>query len=455
MIDRIFLPIEIKAREFHSKILFSLFATEYGFEVILGGQNELVERMPRFSRGIYIDKSTAITKRAWYRHFRSLGNHIAAWDEEGLIYFSDDVYHATRMDKECFDQADAFFAWGPHEVRTILSRYPDAADKVIPTGNPRMDLLRPEFRGYCAPRVDALKKQYGPIILINTNFPIYNNFKGFDAGLKIFDAYPLATYHEFKSQFYEFTRKGYEGFMAAVPEIRKAFPEHTIVIRPAPVENATPWIERFGNQPRTVITKEGNVVEWIQAADAVVQFNCTTGVEAFLLGVPVIAYRCVRSDTLETELPNACSLEAFSQEELIAQLRYAIEVIRSGKASFVPRPDQQAIINAYFSKLDGPTACEQILGVLSKLEFVPQPVTMEEVSLPKKIWRAILRLVRRPDPEAVRYYNEKFPGLSVEEVRGVADRFSKAVGRFNRVSISSAGRNIVRISSDIKQKELP
>ena len=443
---RIFLPIEIKAREFHSKILFSLFATDYGFEVILGGQSELFEDLPRFGPGLYIDKSIAVTRRDRFRYFRSLGNHIAAWNEEGLVYHNDNVYHATRTHGETFEQTDAFFAWGPRELKSILSLYPDTADKVFPTGNPRMDLLRPAFRGYCNTRIEQLRKQYGSIILINTNFPVYNFFKGFDAGIKIFDAYPLADQHEYKSQFYEFSRKGYEGFMEAVPEIRKTFPEHTLVIRPAPSENADPWIERFGNQRRTLITKEGNVVEWIQAADAVVQFNCTTGVETFLLGVPAIAYRCVRSDTFETELPNACSLEAFSREELIEQLSFAIVKIKGGAATFMPRPDQQAIIDAYFSSLDGPTACERILDVLRNREFASQPVTRETVPLPKKIWRSMLRLVRRPDPEAVRYYREKFPGLTMQEVRDIANRFSAATNRFDRARVTEAGRNIVRIS---------
>jgi surface carbohydrate biosynthesis protein len=453
--DRIFLPIEIKAREFHSKILFSLFAAEYGYEVILGGQLELCDdlswcgELSRFGHGLYIDKSTAITRRGHFRYCRSLGNNVAAWNEEGLIYLGDDVYHATRMDKEAFDQTDVFFAWGPHEARTILNRYPDAAERVVQTGNPRMDLLRPKFREYCAPIVDALRKQYGSIILINTNFPFYNFFKGFDAGIRAFDHYPIAEQHEFKSQFYEFSRKGYEGFMDAVPEIRKAFPDHTIVIRPAPVENADPWIERFKQQDRTVVTKEGNAVEWIQAADAVIQFNCTTGIETFLLGVPAIAYRCVRSSTFEAELPNACSLEAFSLEELITQLRFAIFDIKEGRSSFVPRPDQQVIIDEYISRLGGRTACEQILDVIRTRKFPPQKVTIfEEVPLPKKIWRSVLRLVRRPIPPIdIRYDREKFPGLTVQEVRDIADRFSNAVSRFDRVRITSAGHNIVRISS--------
>jgi surface carbohydrate biosynthesis protein len=444
MRQKIFLPVEIKAREFHSKVLFSLFAAEHGFEVFLGGQCELWDRLPKLGKGIYIDKSTAITKRYWYRYFRSLGNNIVAWDEEGLVIFSDEVFHATRMDPECFEQVDTYFAWGPNEMRAILSKYPHAADKVFATGNPRIDLLREGIRDYCASSVQRLRETHGPIILVNTNFPIYNNFKGFDAGLKIFDDYPMASFHDFKAKYLEFTRRGYEGFMDAIPLIRNAFPSHTIIIRPAPVENSDPWVERFGADDGIVVTKEGNVVEWIQAADAVIQFNCTTAVESFLLGVPVIAYRCVRSDMLEPELPNACSMDAFSQEELISQLSHAIQARRNKEKIVLPAEKQQ-IVDRYIADLDGPPVCERIVKILSERTFPARPVTLEKVPMIKRAWRHILKLVRRPDPMDVQYYRAKFPGMTVAEVKTLAEGFSASTGRFQNVKISRHNSDIIKI----------
>ncbi len=52
--------------------------------------------------------------------------------------------------------------------------------KLVLTGNPRFDLLRPELRDYYAPEAARLKKRYGPYLLVNTNFADSNHYMGSD-----------------------------------------------------------------------------------------------------------------------------------------------------------------------------------------------------------------------------------------------------------------------------------
>lgn len=442
--NRIFLPIEIKVREFHSKLLFSLFAAEQDFETILGGQIELIDHMPRLGRGIYIDKSLSILKPEWFRRCRALGNHVAAWDEEGLVYLSDEVYHTTRMDSAAFALTDLFFTWGPSQMRTVTAYYPNAADRVVSVGNPRLDLLRPEFRGYCDERVAELRRRHGRILLINTNFALHNFAMGRAAAAKIFDPYPFSSKGDLLKGWFEFQKRGYEAFLSAATAMHDRFPDHTIVVRPCPAEDLLPWQRNFAGRPRGVVSKEGNVVEWIRAADATVQFNCTTGVEAFLLGKPSIAYRCVRSDVYETPLPIACSTEAFTLEELFARLDRSVAAATAGEPP--PGPvGTDRIIADHLSSLTGRTSCELILEEIRRRNFAERPYTLPRVPVIKRIWRAWLRVVRRPDPADMRYYREKFPGLSVDEARVVAADFARATGRFTGVRITAAGPNIVRV----------
>lgn len=441
---RIFLPIEIKVREFHSKLLFALFAAERGYETVLGGQIELIERMPKLGRGIYIDKSTAITKRDWFRTCRELGNHVAAWDEEGLVYLSDEVYHVTRMDPESFGLTDLFFTWGPSHTSTVLSGYPDAAERVVPVGNPRMDLLRPEFRGYCDERVTELRRKYGRMLLINTNFPLHNFAKGHEAAATIFDPYPLKNKSDLLNGWYEFQKNGYESFMEAASKIYEKFPDHTIVIRPAPAESIEPWQRHFEGNRRGVVSKEGNVVEWIRAADAVVHFNCTTGIEAFLLDVPSIAYRCVQSERYETPQVIRCSTEALTLDELVEKLQTTVNTDEA-KPLERYKAYKDSIIEDHLCSLEGSTCCERILDEIDRRNFPERPITTRSVPLIKRMWRAWLRVIRRPDPADIRFYREKFPGLAVEEVRSVARGFTQNAKRFGDVTITSAGPNIVRI----------
>ena len=101
----LFVPVETKVREYHGKLLLSLVAAEKGFRVILGGQRDLTESAHLHKLGIYLDKSIALTKKKWTRWCKKLGLIIVANDEEGLVYFDNEIYHELRVDPEAFDNA--------------------------------------------------------------------------------------------------------------------------------------------------------------------------------------------------------------------------------------------------------------------------------------------------------------------------------------------------------------
>ena len=86
----ILLPIETKAREFHAKLLLICFAAENDFNIILGDQNEMNRNMKCLPRGIFIDKSIAITKIKSFQKKKKVGNCVVAWcEEDGKWYIQD------------------------------------------------------------------------------------------------------------------------------------------------------------------------------------------------------------------------------------------------------------------------------------------------------------------------------------------------------------------------------
>jgi hypothetical protein len=309
-----------------------------------------------------------------------------------------------------------------------------------------MDLLRPEIRGYCDASVAELRRKHGRTILINTNFPLHNFAKGRAATAHIFDPYPLKNKEALLQAWYPFQEQGYEGFMKAAAALHDRFPSHTIVVRPAPAEDIRPWQKLFEGKPRGMVSKDGNVVEWIRAADAIVQFNCTTAIEAFLLDVPSVAYRCVQSEIFDCPLAIACSSEAFTLDELFTQVQAAVSAADAGRPPERHWSKNRALIEDHLTSLEGPTACERIVAELRRRDFPPHPYTLPPVPLIKRIWRAWLRVVRRPDPSDLRFYREKFPGLELAEARAVAADFARITGRFAKVRITRAGPHLVRIA---------
>ena len=140
------LPVEVKVREFHAKVLQAAVAAEHGFDVVLGEQNALQRGLPHLPRGIAVDKSVDRSKVPIFRRARGLGDRLASWCEEGLVYRDRDTYLHERVQPEALAQVDRFFAWGDVQQADILRKAPDAAAKIRVTGHPRFDLLRPDLR---------------------------------------------------------------------------------------------------------------------------------------------------------------------------------------------------------------------------------------------------------------------------------------------------------------------
>ena len=287
----LFIPVETKVRELDAKLLLALAAAEAGWTVILGGQKELRRCLPHFSSGVYIDKSVTVSKQKWFKYCKALGHEVVAWDEEGLVYFDKETLKETRLDRESISNIEIFFAWGDHQRESIRSMLPDLPDNLKVTGNPRFDLLRPEVRGLYDESTYKLRQTHGRFILINASFPFANHFLGEEMMHAMYARYPVTKERPgFYKEWAKVQAAALESFRQMIPELSAAFPEHTLILRPHPSENHDNWHEWVYDVPRVKVLATGSVVEWIAAADFLVHFDCTTGIEAFAMDVCAIAF---------------------------------------------------------------------------------------------------------------------------------------------------------------------
>lgn len=442
-ISRVIIPIETKVREYHGKLLFSLVAAEKGLEVVLGGQKELNATIAQFSPCIYIDKSVAETKRSWFRHSRSMGNIMCAWDEEGLVVFNAEAYTQLRICRDLLDQTSCFFTWGKAQANAILSRIPEAEEKVRNTGNPRFDMLRPELRPFYKEAVDKLHKRFGRILLVNTNFAFANFFLGEEKVKEVYRAYTMPEDPDFFENWAETQRLSFSAFLEIIPTLSQRYPNHTIVIRPHPSESFAPWETVASNLPNVTVNGEDNVHEWILASDLLIHFNCTTGVEAYFLDVPAISYRMPGREAFHQPLPNELSLECKRPSHLL-DLVDDILIRGHDFPKLSLKPERRGVERLHVTGMEGPFASERIVNHLLQLKSVEVPaIENPEPPIPllKRGWRSILRLVRRPDPQDIAYQNKKFPGLELEEVQDCLARFQLITGRFDCINIRPLGPN--------------
>jgi surface carbohydrate biosynthesis protein len=447
------IPAETKVRELDAKLLLAVVALRKGFDVVVGALKEMKYLVDLLDRGIFLDKSVAKTKQKWFARYRDLGHRIAALDEEGLVYFDAETYRQLRIYPPSMAEAELFFAWGPDQAEVIAPAVGSLAERIRVTGNPRFDLLRPELRKVYAEDVAKLRRQHGRIILINTSFAFSNRADGAEALRQTFAQYPISK-----------ERPGFfEGWTAAqasvmrsfqemLPQLRQHFPEHTLIIRPHPSERLDTWQDFTAAMPKTEVVREGNVVPWIQACDALIHWNCTTAIEAYLLGKPAFAYRKEQPDQYEQQLPNACSFHACSPDELLRRLEQALAGTLEFSADAAAARDKA--LQRHIASLEGQLAAEQMIDELLPLaRSFERKRSLPETGLRtlKRTWRVVLDQVNPDRHSRDKYVAVKFPDTGIDEVRARVAVLAECLQYSAEISVRQAGWNCFSLTAADRQ----
>ena len=360
------LPLEIVRRELDARLLHALFALQRGWDVHIGANAMINRALWKFPRGVFL--LTTFTHNRLYlaRLLKKTGFAIQAWDEEGLIYKDRDVYLTRRVSSETLAYVDQIFTWGEASARDVNVRASKVGKRAFPLGNPRLDLLRPELRPLYADEVKNIRDAIGEFVLLNTNFPSVNFVVRRDIQ---YNKRSSPKDQEFRRQADESYRRFiahrqfmFHAFRKLVPALAKALPSGMkLVLRPHPAENITPWQELAREHANVVIATDGPVVPWVLAAEALIHNDCTTAVEARLLGKEPIAF--VPPGMPEDgacPLPNAISHMARDLDELMDLL----SAIRRGG---LESSDLDAILDEHVSARHGKMAAERAVDHAEEL----------------------------------------------------------------------------------------
>lgn len=446
------IPAEERSREFDAKLLLACVAAERGFPAIVGSRREIHLKANRIPKGIYYAKSFRPLSRRMFGILRNLGFEIVACDEEALLRPPDEIYFERRVAPDIYGMISNLFAWGPDNA-DLFQRCPGYNGAPIHvTGNPRIDLIRPELRDHFRADVEAIRRRYGDYLLINTNFGTVNHRVPNLSWLSFVDlSEDGEDSADFKIAHTRHRLALFERFKAMLPRIAAAFPDLSIVLRPHPLENHEPWRRAAAPCPNLHVVHEGNAIPWLLGARAVVQNNCTTAIESYVLERPVVSYRPIRSERLDSPLTNALSYQARDDDTLCEVLR---EIVDKDLGVY-QSPDQRKVIEQHLAALDGPFASDRIVDVLEAMESsgshgIPRNVFRHALGWIQTETRTAEKNVRMwipGDKNNRGYQAQRFPGLSPEEVRSRVASFRRLLGRFADLSVEQLSRDIFRISA--------
>ena len=439
------IPVENQVRELDPKLLLACIAAKRGFPSVIGSHREIDFRIASFSQSLYLCKSFTISNLKMFRIIHKLGHQIVSWDEEALVHLPAEMYFSRRLSPLTMKYLSHLFAWGEDNAE-LWRQYPElpVGLTIHITGNPRNDMLRPEMHAFYEREVDEIRNLYGEFILINTNFnhvnsfsPVQNLFQpvkklGDEA---VFGKAARGMTREYAEGFRDHKTAIFEDFQRLIPLLEKEFPSYTIVVRPHPTESQDIYKRIAAQCQRVRVTNEGNVVPWLMATRALIHNGCTTGVEAFIMGVPAISFRATVNDFYDHgfyRLPNLLSHQCFDLEELSITL----EKILAGELDAANGEERKALVEHHLAATEGPLACERIIGVLE--EIMKDGPERAKPALPDRVggwWIANgRRFIKRakaylPGPHnRPKFQRHRFPGISLGELHDRLRRFQNLLG---------------------------
>ena len=444
------IPVESQVRELDAKLLLAAVAAERGFSVVFGSRAYVHHAMAAIPRGVYVAKSMRRASDRMFGIISDLGHEIVAWDEEGLVRFPDPFYYQRRLSAKALERVKILFAWGRDDARAFAGYpgYPGCPIHV--TGNPRIDLMRPEIRAFFDRDVAEIRARFGRFVLINTNFSGLNHFHD---NLSELTQNLMAGRGETPDVFMAgraaFRNRVLEHFKRLIPELSRALPGLRIVVRPHPSESHDLWHEIATGLDDVEIASEGNVYPWLMASEAVIHNGCTTAVEAMILGTPAIAYQPLRDAVYDMELPNSLSHQAADIKDTEKTLRS----ILSGELGVRDDPEVREILAAHLEALDGRLAADRVVDVLEAAGYAgPRPEPNRIRSRMARIHlagRTAVKRFNRYRPghrNNIEFHQHRFPGVDAAELQEKIARFGSLLGRFDGLRVEPLVEHLFTIS---------
>ena len=408
------LPVETAARELDGMLYLALHLAARGLPSLLG--ERMVGRIVKQAARpvLYFDSDQHVPTNS---RILQAGGLVFNLNPEGQG-IADNSPRYQKNFARIAEHVSTMLTFGQVQADILRGHIPEALHHVLKvTGHPSFDLATPAFLPYYAS--EDIRRAHGDdYILVNTSFAFFNHVMGFENYVAMLARMPeWSVYATPEHQELLHAKRAHQeqvalGLVEVIGRLARA--GRRVVLRPHPGEGTAFYKEHLSGVDGVAIDKSGSARQWIATAGAVIHHDCTTGMEAMLLGKPVIQYGDPGAPGLTARLMADVGRPARSPEDVLHALDEGlraedVERFRQGIGPHLANLHQNAsrTIAALAEELGqgSETWLPERLGPCGRL----------------KVWRKhVSRVLRSKQPgrkgREARYALAKFPRLYRDEV---------------------------------------
>lgn len=421
-----YMPLEIKNRDFYSRLLISLeICDKNNYDIYFGYRGEVNYFAKNYFPGIYFGLTTLRNFDHLYLSLKSNGNIILILDEEGLVTYSSKFYKKFKVSKKILEISDLIFTWGKKNTN-VLKKIVKNKKKIVNSGNTRLDLLKKPFSGVYKSEINKIKKKYGNFYLLATNFS-YTNY--FDKKTSYFQLLKGRDFFKSKSDLIEW--KNYEKVKSLIYEeiinFIKISKKLKIVIRCHPSENYEIYKKLEKNYNNVYFDNSYSLHPWILASKGIISHYCTSTFEALVADKKAFTLKPIYKTELEDNLYFKTTINAKNNIDLFNKINNSNI---KNKNKNVVKYYSENFRNNFFSH-------EKISEEIEKLNI--KNITQKKpkffltkykfIKLREKLKSLILL-------RSNKYVEHKIQNISKEEIQFFINFFPKFKNKFNIEKIS-------------------
>lgn len=445
------IQLEILIRELDGVLYQALHLASQGLSTLIGDRmvNEYI--MGSDKPIIYIDSDQ---QRTTNTHVLNNGGVVLNSYSEGQG-FVDDPPEMQKNFAKVIDYSTLILSWGDTQTEILKELIPvNHHQSIVTTGHSSFDLASPSFTNYY--RNEEIVEAHGEdYILINTSFGMFNHEMGFEYYIKMLSkmdewkVYGTTEHREYLENWCFHQEKTALALIALARKMAKTYPRKHVIIRPHPAEKSSYYTDKTSDLPNIIVTKQGSAREWIATSKAVIHHDCTTGLEAMLMGKVVIQFEPYEGIEGSATTMQQIGIRATSSDEVL-------DILDQGTIPDKTRDSIFSKIRPTLKNLDINAS-----GAIAKI--AREHAQSEQTWIPEalglwgnfKCWRKhISKLLRAHQPgrngRKVRYALNKFPRLTKEEIVTKLDKLRHIEPTLPQVSVTQLCMNtfLIRPTED-------
>jgi len=297
----IYIPIEIKVREFVPKVFFAHKAAKKNYRIYIGSKNRILEIIEKkekkggvffYKGGLNKNASSLIKKKCDL--FAIMDEEIVPNMQKYMYRMSDQSFFSyiikNRLEQNNVDK----YYTSNKEINNAAKKVLSNKTFSLSTGNLKIDLWKDKNLDLYAAKKKIIKKKFKNFIIFNSDIRYLHNKNDFE------DNFDLDVYKSLKKdsrfikkemsslkRFSKFKNKNFLFLIKLLNNIDKNLKKIKLIIRPHPTEDINIWRIVTKNLKNIEISPPtDDVIPYILASKGVIHNGCTTSNASICLNKP-------------------------------------------------------------------------------------------------------------------------------------------------------------------------